>query len=106
MRASVYIPPAAMHHAMMAPKGPVAFPNVLGREKIPDPTMDPTTMAVSVNSGSFCTDAELSFAEGDAAAWLIGPPFLLRPHRSRAASRASCRFHGSYRGADEVAPLP
>src|SRR5262245_4365946 len=44
-----------MHHEMMAPKGPVALPKVLGREKIPEPTMDPTTMAVSVNSGSFCT---------------------------------------------------
>ncbi len=64
------MPPAAMHHAMMAPKGPVAFPKVRGREKMPEPTMDPTTMAVSVNSGSFCTAVVLTeppLGEGVAA---------------------------------------
>jgi hypothetical protein len=42
-----------MHHAMMAPKGPVAMPKVRGSEKMPEPTMDPTTIAVSANSESF-----------------------------------------------------
>ena len=32
-----------MTQAMIAPNGPVAVPKVRGREKIPDPTMDPTT---------------------------------------------------------------
>jgi hypothetical protein len=47
------MPPAAMHQAMMAPKGPVAMPKVRGSEKMPEPTMDPTTIPVSANSESF-----------------------------------------------------
>jgi hypothetical protein len=46
-----------MTQAMIAPKGPVALPKVRGREKIPEPTMDPTTMPVRANNDSFCTDA-------------------------------------------------
>src|SRR5215467_9989088 len=62
-----------MPHAMMAPKGPVAMPKVLGREKIPEPTMDPTTMAVSVNSGSFCTPVALAVGEDEVATLAIVP---------------------------------
>lgn len=38
----------------MAPNGPVAAPKVRGRENIPAPTMDPTTIAVRANRESFC----------------------------------------------------
>ncbi|HKE95442.1 MAG TPA: hypothetical protein VKB34_14105, partial [Povalibacter sp.] len=55
-RAMQYMPPAAIHQAMMAPNGPVAVPKARGSEKIPDPTMDPTTIAVSVATGSFPDD--------------------------------------------------
>src|SRR5262249_57984456 len=78
-----------MHHEMMAPKGPVALPKVLGREKVPEPTMDPTTMAVSVNSGSFCTAVLLVAAplgEAVAATSAIVPPF----RRGRDASACIC----------------
>src|SRR4029453_16951047 len=44
---------------MIAPKGPGALAKVRGKEKIPEPTMDPTTMAVSAGSVSFCTDSEV-----------------------------------------------
>ncbi|MEY9255871.1 hypothetical protein ABH989_002646 [Bradyrhizobium ottawaense] len=40
----------------MAPNGPVAMPNVRGSEKMPEPTMEPTTMAVRANSESFWID--------------------------------------------------
>jgi hypothetical protein len=49
----MYMPVPAMHHAMMAPIGPVAAPKVLGSEKMPAPTIDPTTIAVSANNESF-----------------------------------------------------
>src|SRR5262245_32434943 len=45
----MYMPPPAMHQAMMAPNGPVARPNVRGSEKIPAPTIEPTTIAVKAN---------------------------------------------------------
>src|SRR6185437_15556555 len=54
-RASMYMPPPAMTHAMMAPNGPVAAPKVLGKEKMPAPIIEPTTIAVSENSGIFRT---------------------------------------------------
>ncbi|GLR84460.1 hypothetical protein GCM10007857_11700 [Bradyrhizobium iriomotense] len=40
----------------MAPNGPVAMPKVRGNEKMPEPTIEPTTIAVSANSESFCID--------------------------------------------------
>jgi len=40
----------------MAPNGPVAIPNVRGSEKVPGPTMEPTTIAVSANNESFWVD--------------------------------------------------
>jgi hypothetical protein len=48
-----------MHHAKMAPKGPVARPKVRGNEKIPEPTIDPTTIAVRANSESFCVGCDV-----------------------------------------------
>src|SRR5579864_2015287 len=58
------MPPAAIHHAMMATNGPVAIPKVRGSEKMPEPTMDPTTIAVSANSESF---------------WVAGVALMWRP---------------------------
>ena len=43
----MYMPVPAMIQAMIAPSGPVAPAKVLGSEKIPAPTMLPTTIAVS-----------------------------------------------------------
>src|SRR5262245_7107848 len=48
------MPPAAIIHAMIAPKGPVAAANVRGSEKIPAPTIDPTTIAVNVGRENVC----------------------------------------------------
>src|SRR5215475_7711472 len=61
------MPPAAMHQAKMAPNGPVAMPKVLGSEKMPEPTIEPTTIAVSANSESF---------------WIDGVPVILSPRRA------------------------
>ena len=61
----MYMPPPAMIQAMMAPNGPVAPANVRGNEKMPAPTMDPTTMAVRTGSESFWT---IDGADGEAVA--------------------------------------
>jgi hypothetical protein len=63
------MPPAAINHAMIAPNGPVAFPKVRGSEKMPEPTIDPTTIPVSANSDNFCTDLS---AKGPPAACPTG----------------------------------
>ena len=42
-----------MPHARSAPRGPVAPAKVRGSEKMPAPTMEPITMAVSATSESF-----------------------------------------------------
>ena len=39
---------------MIAPNGPVAPAKVRGSEKMPAPTMPPTTIMVSAKSDSFC----------------------------------------------------
>jgi len=52
------IPPPAITQAIKAPNGPVARPNVAGRDKIPAPTMEPTTIAVSI-SDETCALREL-----------------------------------------------
>src|ERR1700741_2904500 len=57
-RASMYIPVPAIAQAMRAPKGPVAVANRPGRLKIPAPTIEPMTMAVREESGSFCSVVE------------------------------------------------
>ena len=56
-KASISMPPPATSQAAMAPKGPVAAPNRAGSEKIPAPTMDPTTMAVRVPRENFSVDS-------------------------------------------------
>ena len=50
----MYMPVPAMIQAMTAPNGPVALAKVRGSEKMPAPTMPPTTIAVRANSESFC----------------------------------------------------
>ena len=52
------MPAPAMLHAIIAPNGPVALPKVRGSEKIPAPTIDPTTIAVKANRESFCVNSE------------------------------------------------
>ena len=52
-KASISMPPPAIIQAMMAPKPPLARPKVAGREKIPAPTIDPTTSAVRAATLSF-----------------------------------------------------
>jgi len=44
-----------MIQAMIAPIGPVAPAKVLGSEKMPAPTMLPTTIAVNANRDIFCS---------------------------------------------------
>src|SRR6516162_4489606 len=58
------MPPAAIIQAIIAPNGPVAVAKVLGREKIPAPTIDPTTIAVNAQKENFCTDAGVRFCSG------------------------------------------
>jgi hypothetical protein len=45
-----------MHQAKIAPNGPVAMPKVRGSENIPEPTIEPTTIAVNANRESFWID--------------------------------------------------
>ncbi|MOA09636.1 hypothetical protein D3C78_1294860 [compost metagenome] len=54
------MPVPAITQAMIAPKGPVADPKRPGRLKIPAPTMEPTTIAVSENNVSFCCDVAIN----------------------------------------------
>jgi hypothetical protein len=49
----MYMPLPAMPQAINAPKGPVALPKVRGSEKMPAPTIPPTTIAVSARRESF-----------------------------------------------------
>ena len=49
------MPVPAMIQAITAPSGPVAPANVRGSEKIPAPTMLPTTIAVSWNRDIFAS---------------------------------------------------
>ena len=40
----------------MAPKDPVAMAKTRGSQQMPEPTMDPTTIAVRASNENFCTD--------------------------------------------------
>ena len=61
-RASMNMPVPAMSQAMTAPIGPVAPAKVRGKEKMPAPTMDPTTIPVSANRESFCPEPDATIA--------------------------------------------
>src|SRR5690349_3135347 len=52
------MPAPAIDQAIRAPTTPVSCANRRGRENTPAPTIDPTTMAVSVRKLSFCTDED------------------------------------------------
>src|SRR5262245_60288310 len=60
-RASISMPEPAIAQAMIAPSTPVARPKAAGRAKMPEPTIDPITSAVSALRESFWT---ASFDEG------------------------------------------
>ena len=49
----MYMPVPAIAQAISAPNGPVAVAKRPGRLKMPAPTIEPMTMAVSEESGSF-----------------------------------------------------
>ena len=51
--ASMNIPEPAMAQAIIAPSAPVSAPNRRGRTKTPEPTIDPTTIAVRVPTLTF-----------------------------------------------------
>src|SRR5215467_16122646 len=55
--ASISIPAPAITHAIRAPNTPVARAKLRGSENTPAPTIDPTTIAISVVSGNFRTSA-------------------------------------------------
>jgi hypothetical protein len=73
--ASISIPAPAMTQAISAPNPPVARAKLRGSEKTPAPTIDPTTMAVSVVSENFRTSAGalVSTAVTVAASLRAGP---------------------------------
>ena len=52
-KASINMPVPAMVHAISAPKTPVSAPNRRGSKKTPAPTIEPTTIAVSVGRLTF-----------------------------------------------------
>jgi hypothetical protein len=78
--ASISIPVPAITQAISAPKTPVARAKLRGREKTPAPTIDPTTIAISVVSGNVRTSAG-AFVSTDATR---PPPVLRRAHRQKA----------------------
>jgi len=54
-KASMSMPPAAITQAISAPYTPVAPANRDGSVKMPDPIIEPTTIAISAGSASFWT---------------------------------------------------
>src|SRR6516225_7527230 len=91
-RASIYMPVPAIAHAMRAPKGPVAVANRPGRLKIPAPTIEPTTMAVSDGSGSFCSVVEETEGAEDAVEDVIFSSPSGRGHEAQRPSHTVMRI--------------
>jgi hypothetical protein len=79
----MYMPVPAIAHAMRAPNGPVAVANRPGRLKIPAPTIEPITIAVSEESGSFCPVVADAVGADDAVEDVIFLPFIYLPRTSR-----------------------
>lgn len=52
-KASISMPVPAIVQAIIAPSAPVVRPNDAGRAKMPEPTIDPTTSAMSALRESF-----------------------------------------------------
>src|SRR5215831_8760353 len=76
--ASISMPVPAITQAIRAPNPPVARAKLRGREKTPAPTIDPTTIAISVVSGNFRTSAgaSVSTAVTRPPPAVPGPPHL------------------------------
>src|SRR5262249_33697395 len=87
-----------------APNGPVALPNARGSEKMPAPTIDPTTIEVRANSESFSVRSDTA---GGAAAGTstktVGFPleFPAQPERSP-ADWARCPALRSFFGCGRI----
>src|SRR3954454_22699442 len=71
-KASINMPVPATAQAIDEPRMPVATPNRAGSEKTPAPTMEPTTIAVSVGRVSFPV-SEGGASTGNAVAWPPSP---------------------------------
>ena len=56
----MYMPVPAISHAMTAPNGPVAPAKVRGSEKMPAPTIPPTTIAVNCSRDIFSSDEDIT----------------------------------------------
>jgi hypothetical protein len=56
----MYMPVPAISHAITAPNGPVAPANVRGSEKMPAPTMLPTTIAINCIRDIFSSDEDIT----------------------------------------------
>ena len=76
-RASMYMPVPAIAHAMRAPKGPVAVANRPERLKMPAPTIEPMTIAVSEKAEAFLNWPWRQ--KGAAAVAVISLPFNWPP---------------------------
>jgi hypothetical protein len=78
----MYIPVPAIAHAMIAPKGPVAVAKRPGRLKMPAPTIEPMTIAVSEKSESFCALAVATDGAEDAVDDVVFPPLSRKPNQA------------------------
>src|SRR5262249_44339116 len=102
------MPPPATAQAISAPNTPVALPNRRGSMKMPDPIIDPTTMAVRAGRAIFWVDGAAAAggdsADGDVVVADMAPPrreverFVIPGPPARAASPARARRR-SRRGA-------
>lgn len=73
-KASISMPAPAIAQPIRAPATPVSCPNRRGSENTPAPTMDPTTIAVSVATETFDVVDGVDVAVGSA----MSPPVLTR----------------------------
>src|SRR4051812_22773645 len=86
--ASISMPVPAMAQAIRAPKTPAERAKLRGSENTPAPTMDPTTIAMSVVSGNFRTCAAALVSVSTEAKLRSSPPQgRVRRKRATTASR-------------------
>jgi len=92
---SISMPTPAAAQAIMAPRPPVARPKAAGRAKMPEPTIELTTRAMSARSESFGSAGEFT-PHFSAAGWALigaespdcsGCPKPPRPRRMSLAYR-------------------
>src|SRR5215472_4576248 len=98
--ASISIPVPAITQAISAPNTPVARAKLRGSEKTPAPTIDPTTIAISVVSGNFRTSVVARDACVSADVTRL-PPVVQIPgcQRARQPCWAGPARHGRWRWA-------